>query len=97
MPTHAAWPLGASALDAYAKAFRTDPTSAFGGIIAFNRPLDGATAQQVGKQFVEVLMAPAFSRGTGGVQGQAQRAPAADRAAAGGRERLGSRAATRWM
>ena len=52
--------VGASALEAYAKAFRTDPTSAFGGIIAFNRPLDGATAQQVGKQFVEVLMAPGF-------------------------------------
>jgi phosphoribosylaminoimidazolecarboxamide formyltransferase/IMP cyclohydrolase len=52
--------LGTSALEAYAKAFRTDPTSAFGGIIAFNRPLDGATAQQVGKQFVEVLMAPGF-------------------------------------
>jgi phosphoribosylaminoimidazolecarboxamide formyltransferase/IMP cyclohydrolase len=53
--------LGTDPLDAYAKAFRTDPTSAFGGIIAFNRPVDGATAQQVGKQFVEVLMAPAFS------------------------------------
>jgi len=53
--------LGTDPLDAYAKAFRTDPTSAFGGIIAFNRPVDGATAQLVGKQFVEVLMAPAFS------------------------------------
>jgi phosphoribosylaminoimidazolecarboxamide formyltransferase/IMP cyclohydrolase len=37
------------------------PTSAFGGIIAFNRPLDGAAAEQVAKQFVEVLMAPAFT------------------------------------
>ena len=53
--------VGTDALDAYAKAFKTDPTSAFGGIIAFNRPLDGAAAQQVSKQFVEVLMAPAFS------------------------------------
>ncbi|HNJ46186.1 MAG TPA: bifunctional phosphoribosylaminoimidazolecarboxamide formyltransferase/IMP cyclohydrolase, partial [Ottowia sp.] len=50
--------LGANPLEAYAKAFQTDPTSAFGGIIAFNRPLDGAAAQQVSKQFVEVLMAP---------------------------------------
>ena len=52
--------VGSDALDAYAKAFRTDPTSAFGGIIAFNRVVDGATAQQVGRQFVEVLMAPGF-------------------------------------
>jgi phosphoribosylaminoimidazolecarboxamide formyltransferase/IMP cyclohydrolase len=53
--------LGKDPLEAYSKAFQTDPTSAFGGIIAFNRPLDGAAAQQVAKQFVEVLMAPAFS------------------------------------
>jgi phosphoribosylaminoimidazolecarboxamide formyltransferase / IMP cyclohydrolase len=46
---------------AYAKALKTDPTSAFGGIIAFNRPVDAAAAQLVAKQFVEVLMAPAFS------------------------------------
>ena len=38
----------------------TDPTSAFGGIIAFNRPLDGPTAEAVAKQFVEVLIAPAY-------------------------------------
>ncbi|MBP8143866.1 MAG: bifunctional phosphoribosylaminoimidazolecarboxamide formyltransferase/IMP cyclohydrolase [Inhella sp.] len=53
--------LGANPAEAYAKAFQTDPTSAFGGIIAFNRALDGAAAQQVAKQFVEVLMAPAFT------------------------------------
>ncbi len=52
---------GAGALQAYSKAFQTDPTSAFGGIIAFNRKVDGATAQQVSKQFVEVLMAPDFA------------------------------------
>ncbi|MEM9620730.1 MAG: bifunctional phosphoribosylaminoimidazolecarboxamide formyltransferase/IMP cyclohydrolase [Pseudomonadota bacterium] len=44
---------------AYAKAFATDPTSAFGGIIAFNRPLDSATLETVlEKQFVEVVIAP---------------------------------------
>jgi phosphoribosylaminoimidazolecarboxamide formyltransferase/IMP cyclohydrolase len=48
-------------LDAYEKAFKTDPTSAFGGIIAFNREVDGITAQQVSKQFVEVLIAPSFT------------------------------------
>ena len=53
--------VGAGPLDAYAKAFKTDPTSAFGGIIAFNRPLDEAAALQVSKQFVEVLMAPGYS------------------------------------
>ena len=53
--------VGRDALDAYSKAFKTDPTSAFGGIIAFNQPVDAAAAQAVSKQFVEVLMAPAFS------------------------------------
>ncbi|HEX9390465.1 MAG TPA: bifunctional phosphoribosylaminoimidazolecarboxamide formyltransferase/IMP cyclohydrolase [Usitatibacteraceae bacterium] len=46
---------------AYQRAHETDPTSAFGGIIAFNREVDGATATLVCKQFVEVLMAPSFS------------------------------------
>jgi phosphoribosylaminoimidazolecarboxamide formyltransferase / IMP cyclohydrolase len=53
--------LGANALEAYSKAFQTDPTSAFGGIIAFNREVDEAAAQAVAKQFVEVLIAPSFS------------------------------------
>ena len=53
--------VGASALEAYGKAFKTDPTSAFGGIIAFNCALDGAAAEAVAKQFVEVLIAPAIS------------------------------------
>ncbi len=53
--------VGGSAAEAYAKAHRTDPSSAFGGIIAFNVPLDGAAAALVAKQFVEVLIAPAFS------------------------------------
>ncbi len=50
-----------SAAAAYAKALQTDPTSAFGGIIAFNRPLDLAAAELVVRQFVEVIIAPAFS------------------------------------
>ena len=53
--------VGKDAHEAYAKAFQTDPTSAFGGIIAFNRPVDKAAAEAVSKQFVEVLMAPEFS------------------------------------
>ncbi len=53
--------IGANALEAYSKAFKTDPTSAFGGIIALNCPLDESAALQISKQFVEVLMAPAFS------------------------------------
>ena len=53
--------VGADALEAYQKAFKTDPTSAFGGIIAFNVPVDGAAAEAVSKQFVEVLMAPDFT------------------------------------
>jgi phosphoribosylaminoimidazolecarboxamide formyltransferase / IMP cyclohydrolase len=53
--------LGATAAQAYGKAFQTDPTSAFGGIIALNCPVDEEAALQISKQFVEVLMAPAFS------------------------------------
>lgn len=49
-------------LNAYELAFKTDPTSAFGGIIAFNRELDEATAQAiVSRQFVEVIIAPSAS------------------------------------
>jgi len=52
--------VGASILDAYERAYKTDPTSAFGGIIAFNRELDEATAQAIiSRQFVEVIIAPA--------------------------------------
>ena len=50
-----------SPLAAYSKAWQTDPTSAFGGIIAFNRELDGAAAEVVARQFVEVLIAPSFT------------------------------------
>ena len=53
--------LGADALEAYSKAFKTDPTSAFGGIIALNARLDERGALQISKQFVEVLMAPAYT------------------------------------
>lgn len=55
--------VGASALEAYQKAFKTDPTSAFGGIIAFNRVCDETAAEAVSKQFVEVLIAPSFTAG----------------------------------
>lgn len=51
--------IGPSIHDAYNKAFNTDPTSAFGGIIAFNQTLDKQTAQEIiDRQFVEVIIAP---------------------------------------
>jgi len=53
--------LGASPEAAYRKAFSTDPTSAFGGIIAFNCEVDRAAAQAVAGQFMEVLIAPSYS------------------------------------
>jgi phosphoribosylaminoimidazolecarboxamide formyltransferase/IMP cyclohydrolase len=53
--------VGTNPLEAYRKAFQTDPTSAFGGIIAFNREVDGKAAEAVAKQFVEVLIAPSFT------------------------------------
>jgi phosphoribosylaminoimidazolecarboxamide formyltransferase/IMP cyclohydrolase len=58
--------LGKNPLEAYRKAFKTDPTSAFGGILAFNRALDRATAAQVGKQFAEVIIAPRVDAGARG-------------------------------
>ncbi|MGP8035100.1 MAG: bifunctional phosphoribosylaminoimidazolecarboxamide formyltransferase/IMP cyclohydrolase [Steroidobacteraceae bacterium] len=52
--------VGTSLLEAYERAYRTDPTSAYGGIIACNRELDAATASAItGRQFVEVLACPA--------------------------------------
>ena len=53
--------LGANALEAYRRALATDPVSAFGGIVAFNRPLDEATARAVSEIFTEVIIAPAFT------------------------------------
>jgi phosphoribosylaminoimidazolecarboxamide formyltransferase/IMP cyclohydrolase len=54
--------VAASSLEAYDRAYRTDPTSAFGGIIALNRELDATTASAiVERQFVEVLAAPSIS------------------------------------
>ncbi|MGD0192267.1 MAG: bifunctional phosphoribosylaminoimidazolecarboxamide formyltransferase/IMP cyclohydrolase [Rhizomicrobium sp.] len=50
--------LGLSLLDAYKKALACDPVSAFGGILAFNRALDGTTAEEISKLFTEVIIAP---------------------------------------
>jgi phosphoribosylaminoimidazolecarboxamide formyltransferase/IMP cyclohydrolase len=50
-----------SPLEAYHKAFSTDTVSAFGGIIAFNRPIDAATVEAVATQFLEVLIAPGYT------------------------------------
>jgi phosphoribosylaminoimidazolecarboxamide formyltransferase/IMP cyclohydrolase len=52
--------LGASALEAYERAFACDPLSAYGGVIAFNRTVDRATAERLHEQFIEVLFAPGF-------------------------------------
>ena len=71
--------IGASAAEAYAKAWQTDPTSAYGGIVAFNRPFDGAAAEAIhaNKQFVEVLIAPAITAEARALfASKAQRAPA---------------------
>ncbi|HEY4098302.1 MAG TPA: bifunctional phosphoribosylaminoimidazolecarboxamide formyltransferase/IMP cyclohydrolase [Baekduia sp.] len=52
--------LGATALAAYEQAFACDPLSAYGGIIAFNRKVDKATAERLHQQFIEVLIAPSY-------------------------------------
>jgi phosphoribosylaminoimidazolecarboxamide formyltransferase/IMP cyclohydrolase len=59
--------VAARAVDAYRRAFSTDPTSAFGGIIAFNREVDAETAQALTQQFVEVVIAPSLSAEAGAV------------------------------
>jgi phosphoribosylaminoimidazolecarboxamide formyltransferase/IMP cyclohydrolase len=50
--------LGTTLADAYRKALACDPVSAFGGVLAFNRKLDGATAEEISKLFTEVIIAP---------------------------------------
>ncbi|MFA6093813.1 MAG: bifunctional phosphoribosylaminoimidazolecarboxamide formyltransferase/IMP cyclohydrolase [Elusimicrobiota bacterium] len=52
--------IGASLVEALEKAWACDPLSAFGGVLAFNRPVDAAVAQFLSKRFVEVLSAPDF-------------------------------------
>jgi phosphoribosylaminoimidazolecarboxamide formyltransferase/IMP cyclohydrolase len=52
---------GAALVEAYQKAKATDPVSAFGGIISFNREVDGETAAAVAELFAEVILAPAFN------------------------------------
>jgi len=52
---------GDTLLDAYQRALACDPVSAFGGIIATNRPLDAATAEQIAKLFAEVVIAPSLT------------------------------------
>jgi phosphoribosylaminoimidazolecarboxamide formyltransferase/IMP cyclohydrolase len=51
---------GESLADAYRLSFATDPKSAFGGVIGFNRPVDTDTARAIGDSFVEVLLAPGY-------------------------------------
>jgi len=48
--------------DAYIKAMATDPLSAFGGIVSFNRPVDRETAEEMAKTFLEVIIAPSFDK-----------------------------------
>jgi phosphoribosylaminoimidazolecarboxamide formyltransferase/IMP cyclohydrolase len=55
--------VGETLLEAYTKARATDPVSAFGGVIAFNRPVDPETAAEIAKMFVEIVIAPGFERG----------------------------------
>jgi phosphoribosylaminoimidazolecarboxamide formyltransferase/IMP cyclohydrolase len=53
--------LGTTPVEAYVKARETDPISAFGGVIAFNRPVDLAAAKEITSTFVEVVIAPGFA------------------------------------
>ncbi|HYE80929.1 MAG TPA: bifunctional phosphoribosylaminoimidazolecarboxamide formyltransferase/IMP cyclohydrolase [Clostridia bacterium] len=55
--------VGTSIYEAYVKAYEGDPVSIFGGIIALNREVDEKTAEEVGKIFVEIVIAPAYSDG----------------------------------
>jgi len=55
--------IGTDALDAYRKALACDPLSAYGGVIALNRPVEAALAEELHKNFVEVLLAPGYGDG----------------------------------
>jgi len=61
---------GADLAEAYAKALACDPVSAFGGIVALNRPLDAATATEIAKLFTEVIIAPGVSDAAAAIIGQ---------------------------
>jgi len=50
-----------SLAESYRKAFEADPVSAFGGVLAFNRVVDGETAQEIAKTFIEAIAAPGYS------------------------------------
>jgi len=52
--------VGANAADAYRRAYEADPVSAFGGIVAFNVPVDAEAAEEIAKVFTEVVIAPGF-------------------------------------
>ena len=52
---------GSTLAESYRRAFEADPVSAFGGVLAFNRPVDVETAQEIAKTFVEAIAAPDFS------------------------------------
>ncbi len=53
--------VGANSADAYLKALKTDPVSAFGGVLAFNSPVEGDAAAEMAKLFIEVVIAPSFT------------------------------------
>ncbi len=53
---------GAALAESYRRAFEADPVSAYGGVLAFNRELDGATASEICKTFIEAIAAPSYSR-----------------------------------
>ncbi len=53
--------VGGAVGEAYGKALASDPVSAFGGVVALNRPVDADVAQAISEQFIEVITAPAFS------------------------------------
>ena len=52
---------GATLAESYRRAFEADPISAYGGVLAFNRPLDGETAAEIAKTFIEAIAAPDYS------------------------------------
>lgn len=59
--------LANSAAEAFRKALSTDPTSAFGGIVALNRPIDAALAKEIGETFFEIILAPAIENDARGI------------------------------
>ncbi len=70
---------GATLAESYRRAFEADPISAFGGVLAFNRKLDGETAAEIAKTFIEAIAAPDYVEDALAILAAKEKSAAAER------------------